>query len=93
MGTKHTPGPWQVGAGGNAHANRVWTADMRPIVNLCSMSTGIAMYDPEAQANARLIAAAPELLEVVRELIEAGHEDAALMRRAELSIAKATGDE
>lgn len=63
----HTPGPWHVGVGGNFHGNRIWTSGMRPVVNLCSMGTAPADLDPEAQANGKLIAAAPDLLELVRQ--------------------------
>ncbi len=35
---------------------------MQPVVNLCSFSASPADLDPTAQANARLIAAAPDLL-------------------------------
>ncbi len=66
--SKHTPGPWHVGVGGNLHANRVWTADMFPITNLCSLGPSPADIDPEAQANGRLIAAAPDLLDALKEL-------------------------
>lgn len=66
--SKHTPGPWHVGVGGNLHANRVWTADMRPVVNLCPMGPAPADIDPEAQANARLIAAAPDMLRALQQI-------------------------
>ena len=38
---------------------------MRPVVNLCSMGMSPADIDSETQANARLIAAAPDLLEAL----------------------------
>lgn len=65
MTAAHTPGPWKLDNEPAFHRNRVWTQDMRPIVNLCSMGTAPADIDPEAQANACLIAAAPELLEAL----------------------------
>lgn len=65
MEGKHTPGPWKLDNEPSFHRNRVWTEDMRPIVNLCSMGMSPADIDPEAQANARLIAAAPDLLEAL----------------------------
>lgn len=65
----HTQGPWHIGIGGMLHANRVWTKDMRPVANLCSMGTAPPDLDSEAQANGRLIAAAPEMLQMLRELL------------------------
>lgn len=74
-----TPGPWQTGVGGRGffHSNRVWTADNRPIVNMLSMGMQPADICPEAQANARLIAAAPTMFEALREIefIFDGQED------------------
>jgi len=60
--TNVTAGPWKLGEGGFMHANRVWTQDMRPVANLCSFGSSPADLDPVAQANGRLIAAAPSLL-------------------------------
>jgi hypothetical protein len=70
---KHTPGPWKLDSDTPFHRNRVWTRDMRPIVNLCSVGMGPSDIDPEAQANARLIAAAPDLYEAAR-LLEAAED-------------------
>ena len=94
--TQHTPGPW--------HSQRphgsdipVWGVDekSRGCVALVNMSAERAT---EAAANARLIAAAPEMYEALKALVEsldweakrsgttyAGHED------ARAAIAKAEG--
>lgn len=67
-GTQHTPGPWKVRAIPDGtrlsviDANGEWVADARP----WSMSQR-ALY--EQAANARLIAAAPQLLEVCRRAV------------------------
>jgi hypothetical protein len=61
---KHTPGPWQVEALGAANT-LIWKQDHGEIAD--------TFYDPgnpkltraEAEANAHLIAAAPELLEAL----------------------------
>ncbi len=61
----HTPGPWKVDAMGN-----IWGADTK----VCDMSEQPAMAagyyrektDEEHKHNARLIAAAPELLEALK---------------------------
>lgn len=94
-----TKGPWHVGRGGIQHANRVWTTDMRPVVNLCSMGISPADIDAEAQANAHLIAAAPELYEALKELLgslyipfpESETRPTVLKARSALLKAKATG--
>lgn len=66
----HTKGPWHLGVGDNLRGNRVWTADIRPIVNLCTMGQSPPDIDPQAQANGRLIAAAPDLLASLRALTD-----------------------
>lgn len=59
--TTHTPGPWH-------HDRRdILTADGRCIAEVCS---GGADSLEEADANGRLIAAAPELLRVARLALE-----------------------
>lgn len=55
MSTKHTPGPWHVTA-----ATYVTPGANRCVANCAPADCGISYG--EAQANARLIAAAPELL-------------------------------
>lgn len=56
----HTPGPWRF----DAEYGRV-EADGRRV---CDMpSAGLSLYPEEYEANARLIAAAPEMLEALRE--------------------------
>lgn len=86
----HTPGPWVVdGVRVIAMNGSLVIADTR----------GFELYSRgEAAANLATIAAAPDLLEVARELLEdhrrvdAHHEDmCALCRRAAAAIAKAEG--
>lgn len=58
---KHTPGPWEVSKG--FHKNRIADSDDAAI--------GYALgSNDEAEANARLIAAAPEMLEALYEAEE-----------------------
>jgi len=92
----HTPGPWHVGVGGNFHENRVWTAAMRPVVNLCSFSGSPADCCAVAQANGLLIAAAPDLLAALQQVLAAMEDQSpAAYAPAEsvvrAAIAKATG--
>lgn len=59
METKHTPGPWRVEVG-----NRIEILGPRDKIGWpASVAYNLGMPDqPEAQANARLIAAAPDML-------------------------------
>jgi hypothetical protein len=100
--TQHTPGPWRVVADG-----QYIQADRRHAVNpqqqhdldICHVHA-IEFYAGEAQSNARLIAAAPELLAALREIADSAP---ALPKKAKsctqlraiarAAIAKATGGE
>lgn len=84
----HTPGPWSVGkCGGNIYA-----ADGKTIV--CYVYENTELRGAEAEANARLIAAAPELLVALKALVkavEAPDEDSIMeLRAAHVAIAGAT---
>jgi hypothetical protein len=80
MSAKHTPGPWIVMRGG-------WTEE------------GFAQYELHGNrtsciADARLIAAAPELLEALQAVIDHGSMTGAdwVSDKARAAIAKATGE-
>lgn len=85
----HTPGPWRV----------VHTADDRTFIDTEeSNDSFIAQVDrnaPEYEDNAQLIAAAPELLEALKRIIEwddTGCDPSrAVLRAARAIIAKAEG--
>ena len=57
MTAKHTPGPWCLSPAGT-HVRRT-----RHGFNICTVND---LLDEEAEGNARIIAAAPELLEALR---------------------------
>ena len=81
--SKHTPGPWRVGGRGE-YLNQL---NIEPCI-------GVAYgHDVELIANARLIAAAPDLLEALEALIE-DQRDASLpvLAKARAAIAKAKGE-
>lgn len=75
MEAKHTPGPWHIGMRGGANSNLIYAyngVDQHHDTPICSV---YGMYqhcdvneqkDNEGLANARLIAAAPELLEALK---------------------------
>ena len=90
--TKHTEGPWYVGSGTYECRNIYSVASVtddegftyQPIVATAE-DDGIDCWD----ANARLIAAAPDLLDALEYLVSLGGGDCLDMARA--AIAKARG--
>jgi hypothetical protein len=65
---KHTPGPWMTDADWMTDEPVVRTPDGDVIAACCALLEG------EAPANARLIAAAPDLLEACRAMLQAADE-------------------
>ncbi len=63
--SKHTPGPWRVWEVSEEHWNICETEDRARHSHFASVSVGNCWWD-EGKANARLIAAAPELLEALK---------------------------
>lgn len=106
MNTKHTPGPWvtfpaDVGSVACPVGTRVLKYGHHPIADaFFGYQQGMPSYD-EAKANARLIAAAPDLLEALTfarkfhamkcEKGDSGF-PAQLVETIDDAIAKATGD-
>jgi len=91
MSIKHTPAPWE------AHTGEDYTVVMLP--DECTDNASIAVYGSNDEANARLIAAAPELLEAlkkaeeaIREIAEENDGDYELADELRAVIAKATGE-
>lgn len=69
--TKHTPGPWKVDRTGKFHGQRPYgisANDGTTITRWGSISRPASL---EAEANARLIAAAPEMLDLIQRMISA----------------------
>jgi hypothetical protein len=104
MSAKHTPGPWHVGGIGVVRDAVVYSADKFAVCN-CIVYHRHHGGEEEMRANARLIAAAPELLSFAKEAAEVldyyaqfkyanGKPDPAivsLINQAEAVIAKAEG--
>ena len=68
--TQHTPGPWHIARRSHAEKRILVTKDGERVLACCS--TGYAgkrgpIPEPERLANARLIAAAPELLAALQQ--------------------------
>lgn len=94
--SKHTPGPWA--------SNKYTTSVSVPLKAIDCERIGFSIVfvnghrEKEAVANARLIAAAPDLLEALKEIADTDPVDAALdpqraVRIARAAIAKATGEQ
>lgn len=87
MKAQHTPGPWKV----SRRANRFICTELGEVLAMCDSSQSV----DRNKANARLIAAAPELLEALIELANCGAdawgEDRPCVADARAAIAKATG--
>jgi hypothetical protein len=73
MGAKHTPGPWTINRTSERHGQRPYGISAgkrgptpKNIVNWGGMA---APASQESEANARLIASAPDLLEALRQLL------------------------
>ena len=101
MTTKHTPGPWFADKLEDRNAYNIFMpgySSAGASVHFCANATG-CMGGEEVQANARLIAAAPELLEALRAIVNlwdhhaSAHGDGIiypLHQAARAAIAKAT---
>jgi len=94
MADKHTPGPWHRDARSGLDCD-VRAASGRKVALCWGLASNNASnyrpgYRAECDANARLIAAAPELLDVLEELV-AEFGVCGLTEKARAAIAKATG--
>lgn len=91
--SKHTPGPWiNLGNGDIVAQSENYCGGEKDIASVFLTS------NDEDEANANLIAAAPELLEALKDMLD-GHEDACTgygegaADKARAAIAKATGSQ
>lgn len=98
----HTPGPWEVRPDEDGRGYfRIRGTRLARLFKVANVLFGSAFDRAEALANARLIAASPELLEAledilseyVRDIADAGDEDPeekAIVKFARAAITKAT---
>lgn len=107
--SKHTPGPWifeptEVGGGPWPHYGLINGRDGGPVPIHIVLDPKLDVEDDyEAQANARLVAAAPELLEALQAIIQRENDfnrwgqgtliGDSVADNARRAIAKATGQE
>lgn len=98
MSAAHTPGPWVLTEGDRFESSCVITTHSRldeSLTSIAEIATDwVGRLGPEQQANARLIAAAPDLLEALQ-LFVAHHDPSCAVWRhvdgvARAAIAKAT---
>lgn len=100
MNAKHTPGPWYFSLSRSSTSFIVRDQDRRMVCDMSWHHSSREHYAlrVESEANARLIAAAPELLEAVQELAVGliyihGDKANGVLKRAMAAIAKATGSD
>ena len=67
MSEKHTPGPWEVRNSGNVQGRNARCEIVKEGQALLATMAGLGEID---YANARLIAAAPDMLEACKECLE-----------------------
>ena len=89
MKTQHTPGPWK------AIGDKIYSADQRQVAHVYALVDPDDLNIMQSIPNARLMAAAPEMLDALKALIHAysSHEFPALIdarERAKELIAKLT---
>ena len=98
MNTKHTPGPWEVVVNPYSTGRYVYSADNRRLAIVNEKDAGLEA--DESRANARLFAAAPDLLDALELLMDYqngpplpsyGHRWNEAMELARAAIAKAEG--
>lgn len=95
MNAKHTPGPWNIGSSDlpvsrmSIHCKGHKDSCHSTVALMVSRGV-IGISHDEEFANARLIAAAPDLLDVLEELV-AEFGVCGLTEKARAAIAKATG--
>lgn len=89
MSAQHTPGPWTQGTSA-VGITCVWLDGLTEQEH--KMGQSHTWIDCETEANARLIAAAPELLSFVKEWLDRqGSDENYMTAKARAAIAKAIG--
>ena len=99
MGIKHTQGPWVLGESSEGRHFRAVNArehsELATVVWVMEDDDMEGAQSPKCEANARLIAAAPDLLEALEEVVqwlELGDHEGQMHSKARAAIAKARGE-
>ena len=90
---KHTKGPWATDEDDHdaPHQNiKVKAGKHHTVCTVWIDDAPVRDFNSAQQANARLIAAAPELLEALQEMVEIAESQGHIVKRARDAIAKAT---
>lgn len=93
--SKHTPGPWLIGKRSPGGYSLINADGWQSLARVVTVMEGDNRPFAEGVANARLIAAAPDLLEALKELLdqdEHGEDEIWVRNKARAAIAKATGE-
>jgi len=83
--SKHTPGPWEALCTDPHHQLVIFARSVEEFV------CGVTGHMPDAEANARLIAAAPDLLEALKRVCSHGYRSSPDWDNARAAIKKAEG--
>lgn len=86
--TKHTPGPWHIGDTNTNFSPKVYGADGYMTADCSRIQK---RTDAEEQANARLIAAAPDLLAALKSVVAIADRKTVEFDNARAAIAAAEG--
>lgn len=93
MSEKYTKGSWFIENVGEEPLH-VTSASRDGFIPVCIVQTGYeGQIEVEQQANARLISAAPELLEALKWAVDNPNDDAYWIEQARAAILKATGEQ
>ena len=88
--TKHTPGPWKIFEGWGADRNRPVIVDSIPDVDGKFVGNCIcyaASTNPDIEANAKMIAAAPKMLAALKMVLQHGRIDDSESRMSQVAAA------
>lgn len=93
---QHTPGPWEYWPAGNYHGFAIAPKGTLPTlasVERCGLNLNVQAHNfpGSTEANARLIAAAPELLEALKGVVRVADRATDEFDAARAAIAKAEG--
>jgi hypothetical protein len=92
MNAKHTPGPWGISGKEERDLGTLSPGflEISSAHDVCWIAK-VQIHTPEGEANARLIAAAPELLEALKAVVAIADRSTDEFDRARAAIAKAEG--